>query len=339
MMIDLSPIIPTEDFWSRQTNVQLYSFNFAPFGISTEITANEPEVLAAARLSAGRFSQATKASSQPIHIQLVVRQETWRPVPDDLSERFVYSGVGAWITLSAGEWGYGFANLQTRTAVVFLSPALAAETRLVSRYFIDHYLLNFILTEWAMLHASCVLDARRQRLLIMVAPHNTGKSTTALRLLRAGYFFLADGMALFQSQAGCFKVGGYPVGEVKLRDDILALLPDYRGEAVNGREQRKTVVNLRAIHPDRLVEQVVVPSSVQLCFIERDVADRPTQVKPLTVAEALPRLAANTVYWHEAQQLAHNTAALHALLEQAELYQVRVNGRLDDIVTTLDQLA
>lgn len=338
-MTDLIPIIPAEDFWSRQANAQEYSFNFTAFGISTEITANEPEILAAAHLSAGRFSQATEVGGQPSQIQFVVTQATCPPVPADLPERLVYSGLGEWISLSAGEWGHGFANLQTRRAIVFLSPALAAETRLVSRYFIDHYVLNFILTEWAMLHASCVLDARRQRLIIMVAPHNTGKSTTALRLLRAGYSFLADGMALFRSQAGCFKIGGYPIGEVKLRDDVLSLFPHYQGETVQVREQRKTVVNLRAVHPDRLVEQVIVPACVQLCFIERAVEARPTQVEAITVAEALPILAANTVYWNEAPQLVHNSAAIHALLGQADLYRLQVNLSLDDIVTTLDQLA
>ena len=46
----------------------------------------------------------------------------------------------------------------------------------VSRYIIDHYLLNFILTHWAMLPASCALNSNRKRLMVMVAPHNTGKS-------------------------------------------------------------------------------------------------------------------------------------------------------------------
>ncbi len=343
------PLIPTEDFWSRQVNAQSVAFEFAPFGIPTRITANQPEVLSAARLSAGRFSLFEesrlqsgfllphKPGDRSIHIQLVAGRDDAPPIPADLPERLTYAGVGEWITLSAGAWGYGFANLQTRQAVVVLSPVLAAETRLVSRYFIDHYLLNFILTEWAMLHASCVLDPSRQRLVLMVAPHNTGKSTTALHLLRAGYIFLADGMALLRQQGQHFVVGGYPIGEVKLRDDVLSLFPNYYGEAVKVREQRKTVVNLRAIHPDRLAETLFTPLAIQLCFVERG-ETRQTRVVPLSPTEALSILAANTVFWDEVERLTHNTAVLHALLETANLYHLKIGSHEEGIVSALNTL-
>jgi hypothetical protein len=344
-------LLPTDDFWSRQANAQTASFEFAPFGIPTQITANQPQILAAARLSAGRFSRPTTlltldphagrsalGSPTPIHIQLAVNQTGTPPLPADLPEQLTYAGVGEWISLSAGVWGHGFANLQKRQAVVFLSPALAAETRLVSRYFIDHYLLNFILTEWAMLHASCVLDPSGQRLILMVAPHNTGKSTTALHLLRAGYLFLADGMALLRQDGGHLIVGGYPIGEVKLRDDVLALFPNYGGEAVKVREQRKTVINLRAVHPDRLAETLFTPSSVQLCLIERGETRR-TEVDSLSPAEALPILATNTVFWDEPVRLQHNTAVLQALLETTRLYRLQLGTDVAGIVTVLNGLA
>ncbi|NJN99908.1 MAG: hypothetical protein HC875_40280 [Anaerolineales bacterium] len=221
--------------------------------------------------------------------------------------------------------------------MAFLSPALAAETRLVSRYIIDHYLLNFILTDWAMLHASCVLDPSGQRLILMVAPHNTGKSTTALHLLRAGYIFLADGMVLLRRNGPGFVVGGYPIGEVKLRDDVLALFPNYTGEAVRVREQRKTVVNLRAVHGDRLAETLFTPQQIQLCLVERG-GNSQTEIAPLSPAEAEPVLAANSVFWDEPSRLAHNTAALHALLESAALYRLRIGTEPDGIVQTIAKL-
>jgi hypothetical protein len=348
------------DFWSRQTHAQTESFEFTPFGIPARITANQPEVLAAARLSAGRFSLFEESKLQfglqkttlipqpptpftnpqpatPIHIQLVVTGNRLGSVPADLPERLTYAGVGEWISLSAGEWGYAFANLPTRTAVAFLSPALAAETRLVSRYVIDHYLLNFILTEWAMLHASCVLDPSGQRLILMVAPHNTGKSTTALHLLRAGYIFLADGMALLRQSGAGFIVGGYPIGEVKLRDDVLALFPNYTGEVVKVREQSKMVVNLRVVHPDCLAETLFVPSSIQLCFVERS-ETRDTQVSPLSPTEAASLLVGNTVYWDEPNRLAHNTTILSALLEIASSYHLEIGSGVEGIITALGRL-
>jgi hypothetical protein len=188
-----------------------------------------------------------------------------------------------------------------------------------------------------MLHASCVLDPSRQRLILMVAPHNSGKSTTALHLLRAGYIFLADGMALLRQDGARFIVGGYPIGEAKLRDDVLVLFQNYTGEAVQVREQRKTVVNLRLAHPDHLAETLFTPAQVQLCLVERSNTHR-TEIAPLSAAEVGPVLAANSVYWDEPARLAHNTAALHSLLQTAALYRLKIGSDAAEIVSTLNRL-
>ncbi len=332
-------INPTEDFWSRQTNAQTETFEFGPFGIPAVITANQPDALTAARLSANRFSRAVAATTeQPITIRIVVRSGAAPPIPANLPEHLAYSGVGKWITVSAGEWGHGFANLETREAVIILSPQLAAKTRLISRYFIDHYLLNFILTEWAMLHASCVFSPDRKRLIVMIAPHNTGKSTTALHLLRAGYIFLADGMALVRQTGPGFLVGGYPIGEVKLRDDVLAMFPEYGGQSVQVREHQKTVVSLRKTHSNQLVETLIMPEAIQLCFVER--ADTSSsRVANLSVVEVLNLLAENTVFWDEPEQLAHNSRILQKLIRVASLYRLTIGTDVDNIIATMDELA
>ena len=314
-----NPAIPTEDFWSRQANAQTEAFESAPFGIPATITANRPDVLAAARLSSARFSRATNITpAPPITLQIVVQSKSTPALPAHLPEQLAYAGVGQWITLSAGEWGQGFANLDTGEGVILLSPALAAATRLVSRYFIDHYLLNFILTRWAMLHASCVLSPNG-RLTVMIAPHNTGKSTTALHLLRAGYTFLADGMVLLNENEGRFIVGGYPIGEVKLRDDVLAMFPEYTGPAVRVREHQKTVVDLRAAHPKQVVETVITPESIQLCFMQRT-GSAQTQTATPSPAKAISLPAGHTVYRATRAQFAHNTAAPHTSVPAPTLY-------------------
>jgi hypothetical protein len=339
---------PSEDFWSRQANRQSHSLIQVPFGMPLGITANSPEALDAARLSAGRFSSWGEPGSARAQIRMVVRSQPTAPLPVDLPERLVYSGLKEWITVSAGEWGHGFANLTTREAYLFLSPALAAEVRLVSRYFIDHYILNFLLTEWAMLHASCV--GKEDRLLVLVAPHNVGKSTTALRLLNAGYNFLADGMALLKRRPSFegerlnnidngreWVVGGYPIGEVKLRDDVLALFPKYSGEAVQVREQRKTVVDLRATHPGQVVKSILRPSIIHVCLVERT-SDHASHLRPLSPAEAAPTLAANTVFWDEPERLAHNTALLDRLMQTAHFHRLSIGTDTDSLMDTLEKL-
>ncbi len=331
------PLIPTEDFWSRQANAQAHVFECAPYGIPTTITANQAEVLDAARLSAGRYSRSQAAEGKPIHIQVVVSREAGAPAPDDLPARLKYTGIGEWILLSAGEWGHSFGNLRTRTALVALSQTLAADARLVSRYFVDHYVLNFALTEWAMLHASCVLDGSRQRLIVMVATHDTGKSTTALRLTRAGFTFLADGIALLKMKNGDVVVGGYPIGEVKLKDDVLGWFPEYSGQAIQVREHQKTIVDLRSAHPDRIVESLLAPGSIHLCFVERHDSPR-THVTPIGATEAAQIISANTVYWHTSEYLAHNSATLQHVLRTASLHRLRIGGDPDGIVAAFNQL-
>lgn len=342
-------LTPSEDFWSRQANRQSHSLLLVPFGVPLGVTANTAEALEAARLSANRFSTWGEPGAASARLHLVVRSQSTPPLPDDLPERFVYSGVGDWITVSAGEWGHGFANLSTREAYIFLSPALAADTRLVSRYFIDHYLLNFLLTEWAMLHASAV--AKAGRLVVMVAPHNVGKSTTALRLLHAGYDFLADGMVLLNrrpqplhhksnganGEARGLVAGGYPVGEVKLRDDVLDLFPQYAGEAVRVREHRKTVVDLRPVHPGQVLKSILRPSAIHVCLAER--ASEPgSHLAPLTPEAAAPALAANTVFWDEPARLAHNTALLTQLLGTAHFHRLSIGTDTRSLVDTLERL-
>jgi hypothetical protein len=325
----------TEDFWSRQANVQSHSLAFAPLGTPAAITANDPAVLAAARLSAGRYSRALNVGSRPIRISIVVGAQATPPVPPDLPDRLVYAGLGDWLTVSAGEWGHGFANRQTREALIFLSPALAAEPSLVSRYFVDHYLLNLLMTEWAMLHASCVVDPAG-RLTLMVAPHNTGKSTTALRLMRAGHTFLADGMALLKTDGPRLLVGGYPIGEVKLRDDVLALFPEYTGDAVQVHEHRKTVVNLRAAHAAQLAESVFSPSAVRLLFVGQGAA---TAAEPLTDrAQVLAAIAPNTVFWDEPAALEHNTIILNYLLDAARVYRFTLGPDPAQIISAMEAL-
>lgn len=331
-------IIPEDDFWLRRDTAQTHAFEFAPFGIPAKISANQADVLAAAQLSAGRFSRAgTPTTGKSASIKIVVRPGPEGALPDDLPQRLTHTGLEQWITVSAGEWGHAVANLKTREAVLFLSPALAADTRLTSRYFIDHYLLNFILSDWAMLHASCVASPDGQRLVVMIAPHNTGKSTTALHLLRAGYTFLADGMALLRYDESGFVVGGYPTGEVKLRDDVLQMFDGYSGPAVRVREQHKTVVDLRQTHPNRLAETLIRPASIYLCFVERSRTAR-TWLEPLPVAKALARLAGNTVYWDEPLQLQHNSDVLRKLIRIARLYYLKIGTDIPGIIATIDKL-
>ncbi|MBL8058407.1 MAG: hypothetical protein JNK29_17010 [Anaerolineales bacterium] len=325
---------PPDDFWSRRLNAPAHRQTFTALDMLVEAAANEAGLAAAARLSAARFGHdAGREVAPAAHLTQVTAAGPAEPAPADWPERLRYAGTGEWISLSIGEWGHGVGRLADRQAFAVLAPALAAQPRLVSRYLIDHYVLNFLFRDWAMLHASVLLDAAGRTLLALVGDHNTGKSTTALRLLRAGWRFLADGMLLFQPRGGGLACSGYPLGEVKLRDDVLAAFPEYAGE----REQRKTVVDLRAAHRERVVEAVVTPAALQLCFVQRGDGPR-TALAPLAGEEARQAVAAYTVYWDEPQRLRANSRALEQLLETARCHTLRLGADPAGLLDTLETL-
>ncbi len=331
---------PPDDFWSRRANAPAHTLLFPALDAEVEVAANHPAVPEAARLSARRFSQAAPGDpARRLSVHVIARSGPSDPPPADWPERLAYSGIGDWISVSAGAWGYGVGDLGTGRALVVVAPTLAEDARLVSRYFIDHYILNFLFSNWAMLHASAALHPGGRALALLIGAHNAGKSTTALRLMRAGWRFLADGMALLQVGDGRMIVGGYPVGEVKLRGDTLADFPEYAdaGQPVQVREQRKTVVDLRAAHPGRVLETVLAPEVVHLCLVERDGGAR-TALEPIALDEVRRRLSANTVYWDTPPRLERNSAILDQLLASARCHRLRLGADPLQMVSLLETL-
>jgi hypothetical protein len=118
---------------------------------------------------------------------------------------------------------------------------------------------------------------------------------------------------------------------------VLGFFPAYTGEAVRVREQRKTVVDLRKTHLDRLVESLISPSDVHLCFVERRGREQ-SRIEPLSPAQLWPRLMANSVYWDESVRLAHNNEALEALLQVAGLHRLELGTDVSGMVRVVDEL-
>jgi hypothetical protein len=99
------------------------------------------------------------------------------------------------------------------------------------------------------------------------------------------------------------------------------------------------VVNLRAAHAAGIVEELVCPSAIHLCFVERErtVQTRLTPLSPEAVESSLA-LADNTLYWDKPDRLAHNTAVLEALLRLANIYSLKIGTDPANIIATLDRI-
>ena len=319
-----------EDFWSRQRNQQRHETVVFPLGTETQISANDGAILAAARMTETRFSRRSSCGTPPIRIRIVVTPNDPGPVPPDFPDLFEYNGCDNWITLSAGAWGYGFADLGSHKACMILSRSLAEEPWLVSRYFLDHYVTNSLFAQYAMLHASSVVTSDGKRLVILVGPHGAGKSTTALDLTRAGYRFVADGMVLFRFEDNDLIAGGWPIGEVKLRDDMASRFPEYGGRRVMVRGRPKNVVDLLEAAPDRTWAETIRPENTDLVCVELGNEER-SQLDPAAQDHVLDVLSANTVYWDDPSRLEANFQALTRLTNAARTFRLRIGKPGGDV--------
>lgn len=333
--LDLLP-----DAWRRKDMITPYTHQFAAFGLPVHFASNHPTLLAGARISASRYSQSvTQPEGKPIRLTFLLdRQRAAPPVPENWPARLHYLASGPWLAIDAGEWGNGFAHLEQREGLALLSEALASQPYLYSRYLADSFLLNILLRSGlGQMHASCVY--RSGRALLLCAPHNSGKSTTAFRLARRGYGLLSDGMTYVRSTSGRLELLGYPVGEVKLRLDMVAEFPELHGAGEERliREDKKVVVNLMKAAPEQILKESIFPAEIVLCLVER--AQRAeTSVERIDFETARLALFPEIAHYDEPQVVRSNLAAVEALIHQARLYRLRLGSDETGIFEQVERL-
>ncbi len=332
------------DFWRRRAAAAPQEHAGAVCGYPYRVAANHPDLLEAARLSDHRFSRgAPVAGGRPISLRYVLDRELPdTPVPADWPRRLRHQGAGRWLMVSAEPWVTAFADLDTWEGVARVSAPLMGAPYMLSRYIGDTFALNMLMRSgWGQLHASCLW--RDGRAVLLAAPHNTGKSTPALRLsLRVGRV-LSDGMTYGRAAGGGLELFGYPVGEIKLRFDMLGEFPQARagGQAALVREDAKMIYDLRREMPERVVEESVRPREVALCLLER-AADPGGAAR--TTAEPVDRETALRGVWPDSAHvdalpvLRSHYRSLRALLDGARCYRLRLGSDAAGIVAAVDRL-
>jgi hypothetical protein len=219
-----------------------------------------------------------------------------------------------------------------------VSPSLARSPRFLSRYVCDTFVLNMMMrTGLGLLHASCLW--REGRALLLSAPHNTGKSTTALRLALHGYRLLSDGMTYVRVHERGLELLGYPVGEAKLRLDMIDAFPELggHGEPTLVREDTKMVFDLRRALPQRVVERSVWPEEIVLCQLRRT-EGRATHLAPLARDEALRALWPESSFVDDEEVMRTNLRAIRALLARARCYRMALGSDEAGILQAVDGL-
>lgn len=329
-----------EDFWGRRNNRPIHSVAFTIFGHPVEMASNEQVVLEAAEFARPLYSKDQDIDTPPFQIDLIVRPAPISPgsIPDDFASQIQYSGYGDWLAIHLNSWGHCQVDLSTKRALAVLTPELAGQPSLVCRYLLNTILTNFLIASgYGFLHTTALLKG--QQILLLLATHNSGKSTIALRLALAGYRLLSDSMIFIGGTPDKFKLYGFPVGRIKLRSDMVGsfpqLKPYLRAEIV--RDEVKFVVDLRRYNPDIIHQSHMTPTDIHLCLLNR-IDENASAIRPATSAEVMESVMANSLFYDKGAIWEQNLNQIMPLVNNAHRYHLAAGKDPEALIAMIDQI-
>ena len=329
-----------EDFWGRRPNQPRFTRYGSVFGHPYRLLSNVESLLPAVEISRSYFSQAPQLTRPPFVVQMVAAASRHAPgpPPDSLFDLIGYNGTGSWLMLHLGPWGHAHVDLEQGRALAVLDPALAARPDVVAHSLLNTILLNFCLQRgYALLHASCLVH--KGRALLLMAPHNSGKSTTALHLIQAGFQLLTDSMVHISPFHEGRLLCGFPVGKIKLRRDVLAQFPGLEplltSEQV--RDETKFTLNLRDLYPEQVIEQALAAEAVDLCLLTRQAGEK-TTIEPAADTAVWDAVLQNSLFFDDQMVWERNLAQITPLLARANSYHLRIGRDPADIVEKVQAL-
>ena len=326
-----------EDFWQRRANQLKYEKSFALFGHLATVQSNSVEMLTAVDLALPLYTKSAQTKSPLGQIQLVVQPFRLAPgaVPDSLMQQITYSGSADWLMMQLGQWGIVHMDLTQKRATAVLDPQLAIRPDIVAQSILHTIILNLVIaSSYGMLHASCLV--REGVALLLLAPHNTGKSTTALRLALAGFPLLTDSM-VFVDEAGFLH--GFPVGIVKLRGDVIKQFPQLRPflQTEIVRQETKYRVDLRAADQVFVQETAVRPQKIIICLLSRhDVAE--SVVEDVTETAVTQAILQNSLYVDQPHIWQQNLDKLQKLLVGETAVNLKIGTTLASLLEAATEL-
>jgi len=316
-----------EDFWQRRANAPRFEKEARIFGQRVLLLSNAEAPLAALDWCVPLYSSAPPLDQPPFQIQLIVQTAPLPldPAPDDLMRYIQYAGEGEWIALQLGQWGHAQMDLTLKRARAVVTPQLAHRPEVLGRCLLNTLLTNFFIASgYGLLHATCLV--RDDTALLLMAPHNVGKSTLALRLFLAGDKLLTDSMVFIAPHTEAVQLLGFPVGQIKLRADMAQTFPDLQPllQAEPLRGETKYRLDLRRVAAERVQESVFTPTALELYLLQPDEISR----QPIEYVEMWEAMLANSLYYDTEAVWQKNRVVLERVLAKANCWRVGRGGEV-----------
>ncbi len=329
-----------EDFWGRRENGPRFVHAFTLFGRPIRVTSNDEQLLTAVALARPQYSLAPTTTHTPFTVHLVVRATPVDPgpPPQNLLAHNQYTGHDQWLSIQMGGWGHCHINLAQGEAIAVLAPALACQPELVSRGLLNTIFTNLVINaNFAMLHCTGLL--RGEDVLLLLAPHNSGKSTTALRLVLAGYQLISDSQIYVSPDSEGIELLGFPVGRTKLRADMVPHFPQLQPfltpEPV--REEMKYTLDLRRFNAELVCETAVRPRTIHFCLLHRNGTPH-TQLTPAPPHELLTAIMDNnSIYYDRPAVWLPSLRLIERLVHQSHGYHLSIGTDPDALVDTINE--
>lgn len=327
-----------EDFWGRRMSGPRFRRSMRLFGWPITVTGNRPEPLEALDFSLPLFSTASAYEETPLRVHVTVRDMPTEPgpVPEDLFMRIQYSGHDNWLALHLDAWGLAHVALDEGQAVVVVAPSLGHDAEALSRFVLNTVFLNLLENRgFSLIHATSV--AIDNRVLLLVGRHNSGKSTTALRLALRGYAFVADSMVFIAPRSDALQLLGFPVGMAKVRGDMVEafaeLAPLFEREIT--RKEIKYGVDLRQTpHVTVRQEAIDAPSVIDLFLVQRH-EGQDTNVTAASREETYGELFHNGAYWHKATFWQRQQRQLRRLVNAARCRRLLLGSDIGGLLEAI----
>ena len=329
-----------EDFWLRRDRQHDAVQTFRLCGLPLRVQANEPAVFDAVRRALSAFSAAPAIDAPAFSLQIIVRAASWQPGPPqrDLYPTNLFAGDGEWLMIQMGAWGHAHVDLGQRRATVVLTPELAGEPDIVARGVLHTIFTNLLIgSGFAMLH--CTGLRHGDHVVLLMAPHNSGKSTTALRLTLNGFQLLSDSQIYVSPFHKDVTIMGFPVGRARLRRDMLPHFPQLHDflqpEAVRG--ETKFSFDLREFDRALVHETAMKVQTVDLCLLTRGNSAE-TTLNPATTGQVWDTVIQNSIFYDSKAAWQRNLAAAAPLIDRARPFNLQIGHDAEALVRCVKTL-